>query len=301
MTQPSNPQKQPHTRWPGVLFSLLVPGFGLIRAGLPMRGVVWLLATLLMSILAAAALATDLMPIAAGLAVLGASLIIQAWMWYDSFRPGRMTKGLWMVFFLLGLGMILLPLPGSWVARAFSIPTSTMLPTLRGARDAEVPDQVLVDRLRYQFSEPQRGDVIVFTTADIPTIPPGPSGEPVFYVKRLVGLPGERITIVDGKLYANGRVLDERDGIPPVAYTMPLGMSSTANKDGDAFLVGEREYFVLGDNSDNSFDSRYWGCVPETNLYGKVTLIYYPLDRLGRPTYSAEQAHSAGTPPSTAP
>jgi len=125
--------------------------------------------------------------------------------------------------------------------------------------------------------------VIVFSASQIAGIRDQLGGEKeVFYMKRLVGLPGERIRIADGKLFANGKLLGESDGIPEITYTEPAGTPSSARRDGQEFLVGPDEYFALGDNSPNSYDSRYWGCVPASAVYGKVTMIYYPFSRAAR-------------------
>jgi signal peptidase I len=158
-----------------------------------------------------------------------------------------------------------------------------MEPLLLGPRTASTPDRVIVDRLSYRFASPKRGDVIVFSTAQIPGIEfQKQSGEVVFFCKRLVGMPGERIRIVEGRVYANGRPLGESDHIPKIAYTQSAGAPSGDQKEGREFQVGPDEYFVLGDNSPNSYDSRYWGCVPASAIHGKVTMIYYPLTRAGR-------------------
>ena len=102
----------------------------------------------------------------------------------------------------------------------------------------------------------------------------------MFFVKRLVGLPGERIEIRGGRLFADGRLLDESAGIPPIVYTSPR-MSSVSSE--TSYAVPEDGFFFLGDNSAHSFDSRYWGSVPRKNIYGKVSRIYYPLSRIGVP------------------
>lgn len=141
----------------------------------------------------------------------------------------------------------------------------------------------MVDRLSYRFSAPKRGDLIVFNTTQIPGIRHSDqSAGTEFYIKRLVGLPGERIRIADGKLYANGRLLGASDGIPAFPYTDPAGSTSAVKREGKDFVVGPNEYFALGDNSENSYDSRYWGCVPASSIFGKITLIYYPFSRAGR-------------------
>lgn len=81
--------------------------------------------------------------------------------------------------------------------------------------------------------------------------------------------------------------MEEKDGVPPIKYTEFPDSSSSAKKEGNAFIVGNDEYFVLGDNTSHSFDSRFWGCVPASNIYGKPTKIYYPFSRMGKPEYSS--------------
>jgi signal peptidase I len=156
------------------------------------------------------------------------------------------------------------------------VPTAAMEPTLQGVSRG-TPDHVIVDRVSYRFSAPRRGDLAVFTTAGIAGIP-----ERSIFVKRVVGLPGEKIEIRDGHVFANGRQLNERDGIPPVSYTAP-SVKTQSVISGGSYVVPEDAYFMLGDNSRNSFDSRYWGFVPGANIYGRVSRIYYPFSRVGVP------------------
>ena len=153
-----------------------------------------------------------------------------------------------------------------------------MEPTLRGSKDGQKPDCCVVDKIIYRFTKPKRGDIVVFSSAGISAFT-----NETYYVKRLVGLPGERIEINDNAVYLDGRRLAEEDGIPSFDYfpAHPQYPSATL-KEGGAFVVGTDEYFVLGDNSANSFDSRYWGGVPATNVIGKVSKIYYPFSRMGR-------------------
>src|SRR4030095_10064347 len=158
------PQKR---RWLGLLLSLLVPGFGIIRAGLPRRGAGWFLGLQLLALIVGLSFGLSVMPLWLAILVLIAAIIAQIWMLCDSFRPGRMTVTLWLLFFGLLAATILLPSPASLVARAFKIPPGAMEPTLLGARTASTPDRVIVDRLSYRFGSPRRGDLIVFTTSQI--------------------------------------------------------------------------------------------------------------------------------------
>jgi signal peptidase I len=117
-------------------------------------------------------------------------------------------------------------------------------------------DYVIVNKLAYRFNHaPQRGDVIVFK------YPPDPEAIP--YIKRVIGLPGDQIHIADGKVYINGQLMLEP------------WLKVTTNRGGD-WSVPERQLFVMGDNRNNSSDSRSWGFVPLGNIIGRAELIYLP-------------------------
>lgn len=270
-------------RWLGLLLSVFVPGFGIIRAGNWPRGAGWFLGLHAVGFVMGVSFALSVVPFWLAAGVFVTAVVAHIWMLWDSFRPGRMRVSLWLVFFGLFAVSACLESPAFMMARPFTIPTAAMEPTLLGSRSASTPDHVMVDRLSYRFGSPKRGDLIVFSTSRIPRIPrQSEKDEEILYIKRLVGLPGERIRIADGKVFADGRSLDEEDGIPPFYYTEFAGVPSAARPEGPEFVVGSDEYFVLGDNSLNSLDSRYWGCVPASAVYGKVTMIYYPFDRAGR-------------------
>ncbi len=273
------------SRWPGVILSVFVPGFGLFRARQTSRGWTWLIAFQLASLLVTLLMVNDLVPISLGVAAFIGAFVFQVWMWCDSFRPGRMTFGLWIAFFVLFAAIWFLPSLGNLVGRPFRMPTGAMEPTLMGARSASGADHVLVDRFCYRIGKPRRGDIIVFTISAIPGITEFSKEEDVFFMKRIVGLPGEHIEIRDGKVFADGIALGDSEGIPPINHINPHGTLSSARKDGEAYVVGDGEFFVMGDNSPNSYDSRHWGCVPERSVYGKVTKIYFPFNRIGRPRF----------------
>ncbi|MFU8774083.1 MAG: signal peptidase I [Anaerolineales bacterium] len=116
---------------------------------------------------------------------------------------------------------------------------------------------VIVNKLAYQFGSPQRGDIVVFR------YPPNPIEQ---YIKRIIGLPGEIVRINAGQVQINGEILTE-----------PYLLDSTVR--GGEWQVPADSYFVLGDNRNNSSDSRVWGMVPADNLIGKALVIYWPPDR----------------------
>jgi len=148
----------------------------------------------------------------------------------------------------------------------------------RGAIDTG--DQVFVDKCSYNFVKPDNGDVFVFRTNNIPAIRPDPIAGPPFYIKRLAGLPGDQLRIDPPFLYINGkkaqgygfeRVMSAR---PPYrGYAQ--GHEYLARPD-QTFTVPNDGYFAMGDNSYNSFDSRYWGPVPLENLVGRGLFVYWP-------------------------
>ena len=183
----------------------------------------------------------------------------------------------------------------SFIVEPFRIPSGSMIPTLL------VGDFILVNKNTYGIrlplinkkivarGEPERGDVVVFRYPNDPSTP---------FIKRVVGLPGDLIEYKDKKLYVNGELMPQTRG------TSFVGLRSAARHSGS--IVAEENlqdlthqilltprissqtyqgkvppgnYFVLGDNRDNSRDSRYWGFVPDENLVGKAFLIWMNWDR----------------------
>lgn len=162
--------------------------------------------------------------------------------------------------------------------RNFKVEGSSMSPTLEGGQYLVV-DQVSYFKLdlerlsrivpiwdasdaspRFAFDPPTRGEIIVFhypedTTKD--------------FVKRVVGLPGETVEVRSGTVYVNGEELRE-------PYLQRMDRSSASE-----LVLGEKEYYVIGDNRRNSNDSRTWGIVPEDNIVGKVWLVYWPWADVG--------------------
>ena len=151
----------------------------------------------------------------------------------------------------------------------------------RGAVDTG--DQVFVDKISYNFIKPQRGNVFVFRTDGIFGIPDDPENGAPFFIKRLAGVPGDSLRIDPPNLYANGEKA-QGFGFERVMAAKPpyrgyaLGRDYMSNPD-KTFQVPEHGYFAMGDNSYNSYDSRYWGPVPEQNLVGRGLFVYWPFTR----------------------
>lgn len=130
---------------------------------------------------------------------------------------------------------------------------------------------LLTDKISYRFTEPQRGDVVIFHA------PPGakcPQELQCDFVKRIVGLPGEMVTIRGQQVFINSSLLEEH-------YLSPEERVGLANASFQEFVVANDAYFVLGDNRNHSSDSRAWGMVPSTNIVGRAWLRYWPPQRLG--------------------
>lgn len=128
-------------------------------------------------------------------------------------------------------------------------------------------EQLMVERLSYQFSDPKRFDIVILM----------PYGDDVdeYFIKRVIGLPGETIQIKDGEIYIDGEVLEENYGKEPI---IEGGIAE------EPLTLGDDEYFVMGDNRNDSDDSRadYIGPISRNLIKGKAILRIWPLDRFGR-------------------
>ncbi|MFM7603381.1 MAG: signal peptidase I [Pseudanabaena sp.] len=152
------------------------------------------------------------------------------------------------------------------VAQAYYLPPSgSMEPTLQNY------DRIIVDKLSYRFQDPQRFDIVVFETNEAVIKACGLSAEKQksSLIKRVIGLPGDRVEIKEGVTYINGRALSEPYLVKAPKYDLPLT------------IVPANSYFALGDNRNNSCDGHIWGFVPKENIIGKATLRYWPLDHFG--------------------
>jgi len=152
-------------------------------------------------------------------------------------------------------------------------------------------DHLFVDRVTYNFRRPRRGDIVVFKTKGIVGIP----NQDQFYIKRLVGLPGESVSIgEDQHARINGQRLDastphfenvyafdpnapRREGKTGQYNGHVLQPASTLRFPGDTIEIPARQFVVFGDNTLNSLDSRYWGPLPEQNVIGKSCFVYWPI------------------------
>ena len=170
------------------------------------------------------------------------------------------------------------------VAKPYRIPSSSMENTLHCARpaagcEASTSDRVLVNRLAYDFGNPQRGQIVVFEApGKANRCEPGDAG--TTFVKRLIGLPGETV-----REDHRGFIWIRRPGSTswtklPEPYLSRAARRADSADFGKSWPVPEGEYFMLGDNRGVSCDSRRWGAVPRSNLTGPVIFTYWPPGRL---------------------
>lgn len=154
----------------------------------------------------------------------------------------------------------------TFIVQAFYIPSGSMLETL------QIGDRLLVNKFLYgikipftdrylvRLADPKPGDVIVFRYPEDPSVD---------FIKRIVGVPGDVLSMRDNVLYRNGEPVDE-------PYLRPAdGDNPLARRNFETIVVPEDSYFVMGDNRDNSRDSRYWGFVKRPDIHGKAWRIYW--------------------------
>ncbi len=169
----------------------------------------------------------------------------------------KKTKGKSVIMEIIesvAIAILLAVLIRTFVFQPFYIPSESMVPSLL------VGDRIIVSKLNYHFSDPKRGDVMVFK------FPLDPTRD---FVKRTIGVGGESLSIRNSQLYINGKVIEED--------YLPEGL---AFADFGPVEVPSGSYFMMGDNRNNSDDSRVWGALPEENIIGKAVLIYWPLNRI---------------------
>lgn len=177
----------------------------------------------------------------------------------------RRTVVEYAVLALVAIGVALLV--QAFLVKPYRIPSPSMEDTLL------IGDRVLVDRITWRFSEPERGDIVVFHP---------PFGGNVL-IKRIVGMPGDELSVAEGRLYVNGSPLSEpyvrREAGAPVP-TEPF-LNGLAWGLAAPYVVPQGSYFMMGDNRTNSGDSREFGPIPRDQLVGQAFARYWPPARIG--------------------
>lgn len=171
----------------------------------------------------------------------------------EFFKKHPLLANILNVLVLCGIAFLLALIITNYVILNGHVPTKSMENTIKA------DDKIMANRLQYVFNEPERGDIVVFFSPDEKA-----QGAESYYVKRIIGLPGENVVIRSNNVFINGQALDE-----------PYLDELTAGEEG-IFAVPEGEYFMLGDNRNDSADSRYWvnKYVPRKDILGKVFLRY---------------------------
>lgn len=154
--------------------------------------------------------------------------------------------------------LIVIPIQ-MFVGRTFIVVGKSMFPTF------ENKDYLIVDKLTYQFNNPQRGDVVVFHP---------PVNPKTYYIKRIIGLPGETVYVEGDTVKVINT--EHPDGLE-LHMSLPVS-NSTLNA---ALKLKEDEYFVMGDNRSESYDSRSWGALPKENISGRVFVRLFPFKEIG--------------------
>jgi signal peptidase I len=198
---------------------------------------------------------------------------------------------------IIVFAVILSFLVQAFLFKPYLIPSGSMQPTL------EINDRIIVNRLAYKFSDPQPGDVIVFhppsvaaniaqpdsatnlsesfcgVEVRIDQLCPLPAEDfsSIAFVKRIIAGPGDTVAIEDGYPVVNGQKLDSENYRITDCDQLGYGCNFI-----EPITVPEDHYFMLGDNRGSSFDSRFWGPLPEDQIIGKVGLTYWPLNRMGQ-------------------
>lgn len=177
--------------------------------------------------------------------------------WWQNHRDNLLTL---LIALVLALGI------RTGIAEARWIPSDSMLPTL------SVGDKLIVEKVSYWIRSPERGEIIVFR----------PPAELYFrgaFIKRVIGLPGDRIRIENGTVYINQIPLRESYLAEKPDYTCPGECPGIETEDPE-FVVPEHAYFVMGDNRNNSQDSHFWGFLPEDNIIGRAVIRFWPLNTM---------------------
>ncbi len=182
----------------------------------------------------------------------------------------RTRTGAWAVEWLavLGLAIVLAVGVRTYALQLFYIPSGSMQPTL------QVGDRIAVDKLAYCFGSIHRGDIVVFSR------PPLEQADYQDLVKRVIGLPGDTLSLVGSRVYVDGKPLAELwlPRPPPPTTPSPLQDGFSLAR---PFTVPPGEYFVMGDNRTDSEDSRFFGPIPRSLVVGKMAFVVWPLDDTG--------------------
>jgi len=202
-------------------------------------------------------------------AIFGLFVLIDGWISVRNYnKRHQITPSNLLLRFLAIIGFIILSFIQGMIydftikknlVQVYKIPTSAMIPTLKPL------DKIVVAKGAYKNKLPQRGDLIIF-------IPPHEKGKT--YIKRIVGLPNEKLEIKNGSIYIDDKKVTQSN-IEKHHY---INQGNFA-KENESIEIPDDHYYALGDNSSSSLDSRFWGFVPKKNIVGKAIRIWWPINR----------------------
>jgi signal peptidase I len=145
-------------------------------------------------------------------------------------------------------------------------------------------DRIVINKLAYRFGDIKHGDIIVFKCPVASSY-----AKPRDFIKRVIGLPGDTITLRDGNIIRNDKILEENYLKEPMEDDLiyhahyrwnATTKKRTLNEASQTIVVPEGQIFAMGDNRNNSQDSRYWGFLPQEDILGKAMVIYWPFSRI---------------------
>jgi len=176
-------------------------------------------------------------------------------------QQDRQSSWVWELGKTIALSLALALGIRTFVAEARWIPSESMVPTLK------VNDKLIVDKLSYDFTNPQRGDIVVFSPTD--NIKKENPNLKDALIKRIIGLPGDKVEVKGERVYINDRPLQEK-------Y-----IEDSPHYQFGPVTVPPNSYLVLGDNRNDSWDSHYWGFVPRHLIIGRAIIRFWPPNRVG--------------------
>jgi signal peptidase I len=193
----------------------------------------------------------------------------------NSTRPSS-KETFWENVKVLAIALVIALLVRTFIAEPRFIPSDSMVPTL------QKDDRLIIEKVSYWTQLPKVGDIVVFSPPEMLQKMSG-YGKDQALIKRVIGVPGDRIVIREGKVTVNGVDRSEPYIKEPPNYTCP-GPDTPfcqAVNSADNFEVPAGQYFVMGDNRNNSNDSHVWGFLPKQEIIGRAWVRFFPFDRWG--------------------
>lgn len=170
----------------------------------------------------------------------------------------KFWSSLWEIVEVVLIAVVTVFVIRTFVAQPFLVSGASMEPNFTHG------NYLLIDEITYRFREPERGEVIVFRS---------PTNRSIFFIKRIIGLPGERVVVADGKV----RIFSSQGDEVPIREDYLVTTQTGGKTD---IQLSVEEYAVFGDNRNNSFDSRNWGLLPAENIIGIVRVRLFPFNKI---------------------